>query len=233
MKLGTGFQMKKNILVVNSGWMDHLYYGRPFNRFGNVTDELALIDRNPESIRCAVFTGGSDVDPSMYGHKKLPLTGSDIKRDHHEKAVFDKLLKNDIPMFGICRGSQFLCAMAGGTLVQHMFHPSRHDLRILRDGREELSGDEQRVIAVNSTHHQMQVPPEGAEVIAVAEPRMSYTYDYAGEKPDFKPEYEYEVVYYPNIKALGAQYHPEVMPEESEGFLYYQELLEHFMDEQS
>jgi len=212
--------VKTNILVVNDIPDCGFSYGRPFQRFGKITDNMKLLDSDPDSIRCAVFTGGSDVSPDLYGHKNL-ASGNNPRRDTIEKDVCEKLNNLGIFKFGICRGSQFLCVMAGGTLVQDMRHKPRHTIR-------ELKTD--KVIEVNSLHHQMQVPPFDAEVIAVADPKHSPYYIYDDQyEPGFKPEHEYEVVYYPDIKALGAQYHPEMMDEESEGWLYYQELIERFI----
>lgn len=213
----------KKILVVNDYGDMGSSYGRPFTDFATVTTNMRILKEDPESILAAVFTGGADVDPSIYGHERYVGSFCQIDRDIMEQKVFKELVKLGIPLFGICRGSQFLCAMAGGTLVQHLDKHGgvMHTMRIL---------DEDRVITVNSTHHQMQVPPEGANVIGVAEPRRSDRYIYNGNKDGFVPDYEYEVVHYPNINALGAQYHPESMNEESEGWTYYQSLIERHLN---
>lgn len=210
--------MSKRILVVNDRADLGQSYGRPFKKHGEVTHDLAVIDNEPDSIKLAVFTGGEDVDPAFYGHKKSRRTWSNPNRDTFEKKVFDKLKEKGIPLFGICRGSQFLCAMAGGKLCQHLDnHGGYHDIET----------NEGETVKVNSTHHQMQLPPEGAEVIAWAAPARSR--QYVGENDQqIYPEKEFEVVYYPNIKALGVQYHPEAMSEDSEGWEYYQRLIRKF-----
>mgnify|MGYP003418074309 CR=1 FL=1 len=208
----------KKVLVINDGADLGSSYGRPFADFGKITGDMSLIEKDPESILCAVFTGGSDINPSLYGHKNLNSWINE-SRDIFEKKCFDKLSALKIPLFGICRGSQFLCAMAGGKIVQHLDnHGGYHEVRVLKNDRR---------VKVNSTHHQMQVPPVDAEVIAVCDPRRSERYVF--DEPDFTPEYEYEIVYYPNIKALSAQYHPESMPKDSEGWKYYQELIEEYI----
>ena len=63
------------------------------------------------------FTGGEDVDPSIYGHPKHPRTYSNLKRDIREQEVWKKARKEQIKV-GICRGAQFLCVMNGGKLWQ-------------------------------------------------------------------------------------------------------------------
>ncbi|MCA2590219.1 MAG: gamma-glutamyl-gamma-aminobutyrate hydrolase family protein [Microcystis sp. M31BS1] len=49
------------------------------------------------------FTGGSDVDPMLYGEPYHPATGSSPMRDAKEANIFNKY-NWDIPMAGICRG---------------------------------------------------------------------------------------------------------------------------------
>ena len=213
----------KKILVVNDVADCGRSYGYPFRDFAPCTNDLNLIHEDPDSILAAVFTGGSDVDPSLYGHSKYLGTFSDLRRDLQEQTICKRLIRLGVPLFGICRGSQFLCVMAGGTLVQHLNHHGGvlHDMLIL---------GEDRTVEVNSTHHQMQVPPSDAVVIGVAEPRLSKQYIYDG-RVGFNPDYEYEVVCYPSINALGAQYHPEVMSNKSDGWNYYRELIKKHLEE--
>lgn len=54
-----------------------------------------------------VFTGGEDVDPSMYDHPTGSWTRSNIKRDLAEKKEFEKAKELGIPMLGICRGLNY------------------------------------------------------------------------------------------------------------------------------
>jgi putative glutamine amidotransferase len=73
---------------------------------------LALIDG-------LLMTGGKDVDPSSYGEETLPACGlTDIERDRHDIDIITKALEKDIPVLGICRGSQILNVALGGTLYQ-------------------------------------------------------------------------------------------------------------------
>ncbi len=211
---------KNKILVVNDIADCGAKYSTPFHSWGQISNDPELIEKSPDSILCAVFCGGSDVDPSIYGHRKFPRTYSSPHRDIQEKKIFTKLKLLNIPLFGICRGAQFLCTMAGGGLVQHLDgHNSSHLIK-LNDGRE---------VYVNSIHHQMQLPPEDAEIIGVCSPKKSNSYVYDKEKYTKEIEEEYEIVYYPNIKALGVQYHPEIMDNNSDGWNYYQELIEKYL----
>jgi GMP synthase-like glutamine amidotransferase len=149
-----------------------------------------------------LFTGGEDVTPELYGKNKHPTTGYNRMRDAEEVAAFNSAREMGKPLLGICRGAQFLCAMAGGTLVQHQSHPYLHDVTT-SDGR---------TIRVTSTHHQRQyiqdLDPSKVELLAWAEHLSPFAF---GESFDDKldEDKEVEIAYYPEIKALAIQSHPE------------------------
>ena len=100
-----------------------------------------------------LLTGGPDV-------------GTCPERDALESLVLDSALEADKPVFGICRGIQFINASLGGTLWQDL--PTEHPSEIShRQGkpygqathRVSLSGPLRELMgetetAVNSRHHQ-------------------------------------------------------------------------------
>lgn len=205
--------MKNNILIVGGYGTS---YFQPFAKLGK-----PVFDIKETPIKFAIFTGGEDVCPKMYNEAVLPCSYFNLQRDLSEKAVFDTLRTQNIPMVGICRGAQFLCAMAGGKLYQHVEnHTYWHEI-ITNDGR---------TIEVSSTHHQMQVPPLDAEIIAWSEKR---SHVYLGRQEKWQGKYqmakEADVVYYPNINALGIQYHPEMLEPNTAGFKYAKELVERYL----
>ena len=68
-----------------------------------------------------VFTGGSDLDPSLYGQRPHPeTTGVHRHRDRAELALIREALRRDMPVLGICRGMQLLNVALGGDLHQHL-----------------------------------------------------------------------------------------------------------------
>lgn len=68
-----------------------------------------------------VFTGGSDLDPSLYGQRVHPeTTGVHRHRDRAELALVREALQRDMPVLGICRGMQLLNVALGGDLHQHL-----------------------------------------------------------------------------------------------------------------
>lgn len=74
-----------------------------------------------------VLTGGSDVDPALYGEPKHPETDEpDSPRDAVEATLLEEALALDLPVLAICRGLQFLNVYHGGTLIQHLDSLNRH-----------------------------------------------------------------------------------------------------------
>jgi putative glutamine amidotransferase len=75
-----------------------------------------------------VFSGGSDLDPELYGAEAHPETsGIRHERDRAELALLTAALARDMPVLAICRGSQVLNVALGGDLVQHVPERVGHD----------------------------------------------------------------------------------------------------------
>lgn len=68
-----------------------------------------------------LFTGGHDVNPDLYGEKKIKECGPvNHERDIMESKLFDQLLTLDKPVLGICRGLQLINVLLDGTLYQDL-----------------------------------------------------------------------------------------------------------------
>jgi len=176
-----------------------------------------------EDADLVVFTGGEDVDPSLYGQPEHPTTYSNLDRDLYEKGEFVKAQELNKPCLGICRGSQFLCVMAGGHLVQNQPNPSHvHKIKT-------FTGDE---LLITSTHHQAAYPynldPSEYKILGWTDGMLAYHKN--GADKELNPEKECEIVYYPNIRALGIQGHPEMMSMDSPTVEYLRKLLSTFLN---
>jgi putative glutamine amidotransferase len=75
---------------------------------------LALLDR----VDALLLSGGSDVDPGLFGEEPHPTSRWVRGRDDFELAVTREALRRDMPVLAICRGQQVLNVALGGTLVQ-------------------------------------------------------------------------------------------------------------------
>jgi putative glutamine amidotransferase len=75
-----------------------------------------------------VLSGGSDLDPGLYGHEPHPETTDVVpERDVAELELLRAALDRDLPVLAICRGSQVLNVALGGDLVQHLPEVVGHD----------------------------------------------------------------------------------------------------------
>jgi gamma-glutamyl-gamma-aminobutyrate hydrolase PuuD len=183
-----------------------------------------LVDTLEEATLC-LFTGGEDIDPSLYNEPKGSLTSSNLQRDLEEKEIFLKAQKLDIPCLGICRGSQFLCVMAGCRLVQHQENPfSEHEI-ITYDNKK---------INITSTHHQAAYPFNmvGVKLLAWTLDISSVHLD--GNGREMNPRFEAEIVLYRRTNSLGIQGHPEFRsyqnnPNNQASISYLQDLLLKFL----
>jgi GMP synthase-like glutamine amidotransferase len=184
--------MKKVYIVGGNGQYANLFEGLGFSTTGNIVGA---------DLVC--FTGGADVSPHLYGDKKHQYTGSDYARDSFEMRLFDEVRQNGIPMVGICRGGQFLNAMSGGRMYQHV---TKHGIHGTHDMIDVETGEH---IPVTSTHHQMFMPSEQAIIVAIATLGGEREW-YDGEvfKRDVSNT-DYEVVYYEATNSLCFQPHPE------------------------
>ena len=189
-------------LVVGKG-----SYGKPFETFGEITHDTTRIFE----VDAIVFTGGHDVSPEIYGQDKHSKTQNWFARDFEEAALFQFAKLRGIPQFGICRGSQFLCVMNEGSLVQHVHNHANGRLH-------PVSTSIELTLDVTSTHHQMMDLSnlEGGvdfDMLAWAEG--------LNEDGTLEPE---AVEFYDSM-SLAVQFHPEYMGEDTEGWKYYQELV--------
>jgi putative glutamine amidotransferase len=120
-----------------------------------------------------IFTGGSDVDPALYGEQPHPTVKVRPQRDTAELLLMRAALQVDLPLLGICRGMQLLCVAYGGSLHQHLPDVFGHDRHRPAEGAKfgehavriapgtlghAILGD---VVMVNSFHHQGIKSPGG------------------------------------------------------------------------
>jgi len=178
-----------------------------------------------EHLDGIVFSGGNDIDPTMYGEHPVAELGEIIPlRDRQDIELCKKVIKEtNLPVLGVCRGIQVLNVALGGTNHQHlpaagyeshslgMFHryaPS-HDVNVVAGSRlHKVLGD---VAHVNSFHHQAvkDVAP-GLKVVATAPSGLVEAVELDDD----------------NRFVLATQWHPEMMAAHHEEF---HKLLESFV----
>lgn len=182
--------------------------------FESLADRVATANY-PDDLKdtnsALVVWGGADIHPDLYGHPQDRTTYPGGARDWHESALMDKAIASGIPIIGVCRGAQMLCAKAGGFLIQDVDnHVGGHSV-ITKEGTS---------FRVNSLHHQMMAGFENLphELFAVSEKNLGSYYTYKnGEKfPPPENWKEPEAIYFTEIKGMAIQWHPEMMGEDTE-----------------
>ena len=92
-----------------------------------VPPSLDGVEETLDSLDAVVLTGGSDLDPELYGEEAHDETLGIVRlRDDAELALLKAALGRDMPVLGICRGIQVLNVGMGGDLEQHL-EGHRHD----------------------------------------------------------------------------------------------------------
>ena len=153
-----------------------------------------------------VIGGGDDIGAGLYGGEPVPEVRIDPARDEMERKALDQALHREVPVLGVCRGSQMINVHLGGTLHQDMYsvyeglprmrtplarkhitiRPASQLARVMGAGR----------IAVNSLHHQS-VAKLGQGVRVAA--RDAHRVVQATEHADAR-------------FLIGVQWHPELLP---------------------
>lgn len=178
--------------------------------YARFLEDVTLVD-SVDDAEVVLFTGGEDVDPSIYGRERFHTTYSNLKRDLEEKEIFKRIRKDQLAV-GICRGSQLMCCLNGGILVQHCYgHAVGHTHSI--DNGETM-------YQITSTHHQMQypfdLPSEDYDILYRSTERLGDEYCGDGIVEDKIRMYgEPEIVLYHKEglpKCLAVQGHPEMIP---------------------
>ena len=86
-----------------------------------VPPSMEGIDETLDALDGLLFSGGSDLDPEIYGQKAHAETDGVVpERDRAEIALLQAALERDMPVLAVCRGSQVLNVARGGDLVQHL-----------------------------------------------------------------------------------------------------------------
>ncbi len=79
------------------------------------------VEETLDALDGVLFSGGSDLDPQLYGQEAHPETKGVVpERDRGELALLQAALARDMPVLAVCRGSQVLNVAFGGDLVQHL-----------------------------------------------------------------------------------------------------------------
>ena len=194
--------------------------------FDDVFAESQDISYSLKGVDAVVFWGGQDIHPSLYGapaSRRSQAYDKPSQRDVFEWRAMKWCILNKIPMIGVCRGAQMLCAAAGGYLVQHVIgHNSGGHSIITSDGV---------VFNTTSAHHQMMYPFDVNHVmLAHSSMKLSNTYmDGMDKEINMEGKPEPEVVWFPDIRGLAIQGHPEWVKPDSDFAKYCNDMVREYV----
>jgi gamma-glutamyl-gamma-aminobutyrate hydrolase PuuD len=192
----------------------------PFHLYPGIEDMIAT--SNPADLKkgdILVIWGGEDISPTLYNKPVGRWTGAServSRRDGIEWSLMQEAVKQDLPIVGVCRGAQMLCALAGGHLLQHVTHHGGYHVVETPTGYE---------FTTNSIHHQMMYPYDVEhEMLASIKPPRGEHWDVDTQ---VELEEEPEFVYFPKVKGFAIQWHPEAMDDDCAATKYiFQQMLE-------
>ncbi|MDR1221744.1 MAG: gamma-glutamyl-gamma-aminobutyrate hydrolase family protein [Tannerella sp.] len=176
----------------------------------NIHALASVVDR----LDGLILSGGGDIDAGYLDEDPIPELGdTDVYRDEYDFLLLRLAFNRQLPVFGICRGHQVINVAFGGTLYQDICtqYPGdllKHSQEEARDVathtviltdipsklRQALHRPEERMIPVNSFHHQA-VRKVAPEFIATA----------------VSPDGLNEAMEHPEYPIFSVQWHPEPM----------------------
>jgi len=147
------------------------------------------------------LSGGNTINPELYGSRRDSddVTISD-DRDSTEKKLLEYAVAHKTPVFGVCRGFQFINVFFGGKLIdnikQEVTDPlahvaATHSVQIVDAAAKSLIGEE---ISVNSYHNQ------GVDDATLSSPLRPFAQCADGT---------IEAVYHPDLPIAAIEWHPE------------------------
>lgn len=202
--------------------------GDSIEPFDSVFAKKKDISGGLDGVDAVIFWGGADIHPSLYKQGRSYMSQAGVlptRRDEFEWNVMKYCKINRIPMIGICRGAQLMCAFAGGTLIQHT---TGHN-----SGPHAMTTKEGEVMTTSSCHHQMLYPWDiEHEMLAWSGLSLSKTYlDGKDNEINMTGKEEPEVVYFPQLNGLAIQGHPEWVAPASDFALYCNRLVREYLFE--
>ena len=179
--------------------------------------DLSLIPEFVDRLDGIVFTGGDDLDPSLYGETRHPNAEPiDPDRQQFELALIAEVERRRMPALGICLGCQLMNVYRGGSL--HQFLP---------DQEREGAVEHRRLAPGDSTRrHPVQLEPGTrlAEAIGKGEISVNTRHKQSVARPGKglrviakAPDGVVEAIEDPSHPFfMAVQWHPENLSDEPE-----------------
>lgn len=183
-----------------------------------ILKEANDIERYLDIIDGIIFTGGGDISP-LYFNEEPPRQVDEIchDRDITEMELFNKAYIRNVPILGICRGTQLVNISLGGDIYQDIYsqvpnvsghtcgnniQEGYHTINILKDSILYDVFEKERLV-VNSQHHQaIRKLGDNLKVTATASDGIIEAIESTNDR-----------------FILGVQFHPEAMAMKYDEFI--------------
>jgi putative glutamine amidotransferase len=192
--------------------------------------DQALIPQYVDLLDGILFTGGDDLDPTLWGESEYhpKAVRIDPYRQSFELALLAEVERRRMPTLGICLGSQLINVYRGGSLIQFLPDDPKHS-----------SIEHRRLPGQDPTRHPVKLDASSQLGRAIARTDLSVnTYHKQGIKKIGKglrivataPDGLIEAFEDPTFPLLAAvQWHPERLADEPEHLAPFKLLVEKSM----
>lgn len=174
--------------------------GEPVTVHPWAPDGVVTVDEVADRLRFAdavLLPGGGDLSPERYGQQVEHDAVYDVdhEQDGFDLAVAEWALGAGVPLLAVCRGTQVVNVLRGGTLRQHMDDPHRHVVHdVAVDEGSRLAAAVGAQVTASCYHHQaIERLGDGLHVVARAEDGTPEAIELDGHDGWF----------------VGVQWHPE------------------------
>ena len=188
--------------------------------------DLSLIPQYVDALDGILFSGGNDLDPSLYGEschpKAVPV---EPDRQRFELALIAEVERRRMPALGVCLGSQLMNVHRGGSLVQY-----------LPDVAGEGAIDHRKDSAQPNRRHRVRLEPETVLAAAIGQPEITVNTRHKQAIRELgrglrvnaiAPDGVIEGIEDPSMPLfLAVQWHPENLSEEPEHLAPFKLLVE-------
>lgn len=172
-----------------------------YMEFASKFGEVRILTPNTpvqEDLNLLILKGGADVSFTAQDSFSYMTGFSNPFLEYFDKKQLPQYIAQQTPIFGICRGFQYLNVFFGGTLKHHLyFHPTNGGDRSYKI-HAVANKDKKHAFKVNSLHHQC-VRELAPELIP-----LLYSYNEKTEKLGHVEAFEHET-----LPIVAVQWHPE------------------------
>jgi putative glutamine amidotransferase len=198
--------------------------GLPF--FLPFRTDLSLIPQIVDVLDGILFSGGNDLDPSLYGEQFHPrAVPIQPDRQRFELALIAEVERRRVPALGVCLGSQLMNVHRGGSLVQY-----------LPDLRRQEAIDHRKDPTQPNRRHPVRLEPQTVLAEAIGRAEISVNTRHKQAIRDLgrglrvnavAPDGVIEGIEDPSLPLfLAVQWHPENLSEEPEHLAPFKLLVE-------